>query len=140
VIATDHAPHTSEEKEKPYLQAPSGGPLAQHALPAMLEMVHQKKLSIEQVAEKMAHNPAVCFKVEKRGFIREGYWADLALVDLNLPWTVSKENILYKCGWSPFEGQTFQSKITHTIVSGNLIWADGKIQSEKTGKRLRFKR
>ncbi len=139
VIATDHAPHTSEEKEKPYLEAPSGGPLVQHALPAMLEMVHQKKLSIEQVAEKMAHNPAVCFQVEKRGFIREGYWADLVLVNMNAPWTVSKENILYKCGWSPFEGQTFQSKITHTLVSGNLVWADGKVQTEKTGQRLRFK-
>ncbi len=140
VIATDHAPHTLEEKEKPYLEAPSGGPLVQHALPAMLEMVHQNKLSIEQVAEKMAHHPAVCFKVEKRGFIREGFWADLVLVDLNSPWEVTKENILYKCGWSPFEGQTFQSKITHTIVSGNLVWADGKIQTDKKGKRLRFER
>ncbi len=140
VIATDHAPHTSEEKAKPYLEAPSGGPLVQHALPAMLEMVHQKKLSIEQVAEKMAHNPAICFQVEKRGFIREGYWADLVLVDLNSPWEVSKDNILYKCGWSPFEGQIFQSKVTHTFVSGNLIWADGKIQSNQIGKRLTFER
>ncbi len=140
VIATDHAPHTLEEKERPYLEAPSGGPLVQHALPAMLELVHQKKLSIEQVAEKMAHHPAVCFQVEKRGFIREGYWADLVLVDLGSPWKVSKENILYKCGWSPFEGQTFQSKITHTFVSGNLVWEDGKIQNNQTGKRLSFKR
>ncbi|MVN22927.1 dihydroorotase [Mucilaginibacter arboris] len=140
VIATDHAPHTSEEKAKPYLEAPSGGPLVQHALPAMLELVHQKKLTIEQVAEKMAHNPAICFQVEKRGFIREGFWADLVLVDLDSPWKVSKENILYKCGWSPFEGETFQAKITHTIVSGNLIWADGKIQSNQTGKRLSFER
>jgi len=140
VIATDHAPHTSEEKAKPYLDAPSGGPLVQHALPAMLELVHQKKLSLEQVAEKMAHHPAVCFRVEKRGFIREGYWADLVLVDLNSPWKVSKENILYKCGWSPFEGQDFKSRITHTIVSGNLVWEDGKIQSDKIGKRLSFER
>lgn len=140
VIATDHAPHTLEEKEKPYLEAPSGGPLVQHALPAMLEFVHQKKLSIEQVAEKMAHNPAICFQVEKRGFIREGYWADLVLADMNSPWKVAKVNILYKCGWSPFEGQTFQSKITHTFVSGNLVWADGKIQNEETGKRLKFVR
>ncbi|MGI4020370.1 MAG: dihydroorotase [Janthinobacterium lividum] len=140
VIATDHAPHTSEEKEKPYLEAPSGGPLVQHALPAMLEMVHQKKLTVEQVAEKMAHNPAICFQVEKRGFIREGYWADLVLVNLNSPWEVSKENILYKCGWSPFEGQVFQSKITHTLVSGNLVWADGEIKSNQTGKRLTFVR
>lgn len=140
VIATDHAPHTFEEKAKPYLEAPSGGPLVQHALPAMLEMVHQKKLSVEQVAEKTAHNPAICFQVEKRGFIREGYWADLVLVDLNSPWEVSKKNIMYKCGWSPFEGQTFQSRITHTFVSGNLVWADGKIQSNETGKRLTFMR
>lgn len=140
VIATDHAPHTSEEKEKAYLEAPSGGPLVQHALPAMLELVYQKKLSIEQVAEKMAHNPAICFQVEKRGFIREGFWADLVLVDLISPWEVSKENILYKCGWSPFEGQTFQSKITHTIVSGNLVWADGKVQNNQNGKRLSFER
>ncbi len=139
VIATDHAPHTLEEKEKPYLEAPSGGPLVQHALPAMLEMVHQQKLSLEQVVEKMAHHPAICFQVDKRGFIREGFWADLVLVDLNSPWKVSKENILYKCGWSPFEGQVFQSKITHTIVSGNLVWAEGKIQTDKIGKRLRFK-
>lgn len=140
VVATDHAPHTLEEKEKPYLEAPSGGPLVQHALPAMLELVHQQKLTVEQVAEKTAHNPAICFKVEKRGFIREGYWADLVLVDMQSPWRVSKENILYKCGWSPFEGQTFQSKITHTLVSGNLVWADGKIQTEIMGKRLRFER
>ncbi|MEX8546739.1 MAG: dihydroorotase [Mucilaginibacter sp.] len=140
VIATDHAPHTSEEKAKPYLEAPSGGPLVQHALPALLEMVHQKKLSLEQVAEKMAHNPAICFQVEKRGFIREGFWADLVLVDLNSPWKVSKENILYKCGWSPFEGQNFNSKITHTIVSGNLIWADGKLQNNQMGRRLSFVR
>jgi len=140
VIATDHAPHTLEEKEKPYLEAPSGGPLVQHALPAMLEMVHQQKLSLEQVVEKMAHHPAICFQVEKRGFVREGFWADLVLVDLNSPWEVSKENILYKCGWSPFEGQIFQSKITHTIVSGNLVWVDGKINTDKAGKRLSFKR
>lgn len=140
VIATDHAPHTFEEKEKSYLEAPSGGPLVQHALPAMLELVHQQKLSVEQVVEKMAHNPAICFQVEKRGFIREGYWADLVLVNMNAPWEVSKENILYKCGWSPFEGQTFQSEITHTIVSGNLVWADGKIQTKRTGKRLSFGR
>jgi dihydroorotase len=140
VIATDHAPHTSEEKEKPYLEAPSGGPLVQHALPAMLELVHQQKLTVEQVVEKMAHHPAICFQVEKRGFIREGYWADMVLVDLNNPWEVSKENLMYKCRWSPFEGQTFQSKITHTFVSGNLIWADGEIQTNQSGKRLVFNR
>ncbi len=140
VIATDHAPHTMEEKALPYLQAPSGGPLVQHALPTMLEMYHNGKISLEQIAEKMAHNVAVCFQVEKRGFIREGYWADLALVDLNSPWAVDKSNILYKCGWSPFEGTTFQSKITHTIVSGNLVYADGKLIEGVNGKRLSFVR
>jgi dihydroorotase len=140
VIATDHAPHTAEEKEKSYLEAPSGGPLVQHALPAMLELVHQQKLTIEKVVEKMAHHPAICFQVEKRGFIREGYWADLVLADLNAPWEVNKQNIMYKCKWSPFEGQTFQSKITHTLVSGNLVWEDGKIQSNESGKRLVFAR
>ncbi len=139
VIATDHAPHTLEEKSLPYLQAPSGGPLVQHALPAVLEMYHQGKISLEQVAEKMAHNVAICFQIEKRGFIREGYWADLALVDLNSPWTVDKSNILYKCGWSPFEGTTFRSKIMHTIVSGNLAYSDGLI-SDVAGKRLAFDR
>jgi len=140
VIATDHAPHTMEEKALPYLQAPSGGPLVQHALPAMLEMYHNGKISLEQIAEKMAHHVAVCFQVEKRGFIREGYWADLALVNLNSPWAVDKSNILYKCGWSPFEGTTFQSKITHTIVSGNLVYADGGLVEGVNGKRLSFVR
>ncbi len=140
VIATDHAPHTIEEKALPYLQAPSGGPLVQHALPAMLEMYHNGKITLEQIAEKMAHNVAVCFQVEKRGFIREGYWADLALVDLNSPWAVDKSNILYKCGWSPFEGTTFKSKITHTIVSGNLVYADGGLIEGVNGKRLAFER
>src|ERR1700743_631794 len=139
VIATDHAPHTLEEKSQPYLQAPSGGPLVQHALPAILELHHQGKISLEQVAEKMAHNVAICFQIEKRGFIREGYWADMALVDLNSPWTVDKSNILYKCGWSPFEGTTFRSSITHTFVSGNLVW-DGKLIEGTTGKRLTFER
>lgn len=138
IIATDHAPHTIEEKAKPYLEAPSGGPLVQHALPAVLEMHHQGKLSLEQVVEKMAHNPAICFNIEKRGYIREGYWADLVLVNLNSPWTVSKQNILYKCGWSPFEGQVFRSAVTHTLVSGNLVWADGKLIDGVMGKRLTF--
>lgn len=139
VIATDHAPHTIEEKSQPYLQAPSGGPLVQHALPAMLQLHHQGKMSLEQIAEKMAHNVAICFQIEKRGFIREGYWADLVLVDLNNPWTVDKSNILYKCGWSPFEGTTFHSKVRHTIVSGNLAYSDGTI-SNVPGKRLTFER
>ncbi|MDB5004784.1 MAG: Allantoinase [Mucilaginibacter sp.] len=140
VIATDHAPHTIEEKALPYLQAPSGGPLVQHALPAMLELYHHGKITLEQIAEKMAHNVAICFEMEKRGFIREGYFADLVLVDLHKPWQVNKDNILYKCKWSPFEGTTFRSAIKHTIVSGNLAWSDGKFVSEVAGKRLSFVR
>jgi dihydroorotase len=140
VIATDHAPHTLEEKEKEYLQAPSGGPLVQHALPAMLELYHHGKISLEQIAEKMAHNVAVCFQVEKRGFIREGYWADIAIVNLNAPWNVNKDNILYKCKWSPFEGTTFRSKIIHTLVSGNLAWSNGTIANDVPGKRMTFVR
>jgi dihydroorotase len=139
IIATDHAPHTIEEKSKSYLDAPSGGPLVQHALPAVLEMHQQGKLTLEQVVEKMAHNPAICFNVEKRGFIREGYWADLVLVNLNSPWTVDKQNILYKCGWSPFEGQHFLSAITHTFVSGNLVYQQGKLVDSVMGRRLSFK-
>lgn len=138
IIATDHAPHTIEEKSKPYMEAPSGGPLVQHALPAMLELYHHGKLSLEELVEKMAHNPAICFKIEKRGFIREGYWADLVLVNLDSPTTVNKQNILSKCGWSPFEGKTFQSKITHTIVSGNLVWENESFTSDVSGKRLAF--
>jgi len=140
VIATDHAPHTFEEKSLPYLQAPSGGPLVQHALPAMLELYHQGKISLEKIAEKMAHNVADCFRIEKRGYVREGYWADLALVNLNTPWTVTRDNILYKCKWSPFEGTTFQSSIAATIVSGNLVWEMGKLIEGSNGRRLRFKR
>jgi dihydroorotase len=140
VIATDHAPHTLEEKSLPYLQAPSGGPLVQHALPAMLELYHQGKISLEQIAEKMAHNVATCFQIEKRGFIREGYWADLVLVNLNDPWKVSTDNILYKCKWSPFEGTTFQSKIVTTLVSGNVVWDKDKLAEGNIGKRLNFNR
>ena len=140
VIATDHAPHTFGEKSLPYLQAPSGGPLVQHALPAMLELYHQGKITLEQIAEKMAHNVATIFQVEKRGFIREGYWADIALVTLNKPWRVEKENILYKCKWSPFEGTTFQSSIIHTLVSGNLAYSNGKLIEDNRGKRLTFSR
>ncbi|HEY9000169.1 MAG TPA: dihydroorotase [Mucilaginibacter sp.] len=140
VIATDHAPHTLEEKSQPYLQAPSGGPLVQHALPAILELYHHGKITLEQVAEKMAHNVAVCFQIDRRGYVREGYWADLVLVDLNSPWNVNKSNILYKCGWSPFEGDTFRSKIMHTLVSGNLAYSNGSIIEGKSGIRLNFNR
>ena len=140
VIATDHAPHTLEEKSQRYLQAPSGGPLVQHALPAMLQLYHQGKINLEQIAEKMAHNVAICFQIEKRGFIREGYWADLTLVDLNSPWQVNKQNILYKCKWSPFEGNTFQSKVAATIVSGNVVWDGAKLIEGSIGKRMTFTR
>ena len=140
VIATDHAPHTLEEKSNNYFNAPSGGPLVQHALPAMLEFVKNGKISLEKVIEKMCHNPAICFRVEKRGYIREGYFADLVLVDLNNPWEVNKENILYKCGWSPFEGEIFSSKITHTLVNGHIAYEHGKFDESKNGMRLTFDR
>ena len=140
VIATDHAPHTLEEKSNNYFNAPSGGPLVQHALPAMLEFVKNGKISLEEVVEKMCHNPAICFRVEERGYIREGYFADLVLVDLNNPWEVNKENILYKCGWSPFEGEIFNSKITHTLVNGHIAYEHGKFDESKNGIRLTFDR
>lgn len=140
VIATDHAPHTLEEKQKPYLEAPSGGPLVQHAVVAMFEAHHQGKISIEKIVEKMAHNPAKIFKIEKRGFIREGYYADLAIVNTGLPWNVKKENILYKCGWSPFENYNFKSRITHTFVNGELVYQNFKVKDIRRGKRLLFDR
>jgi len=140
VIATDHAPHTLEEKSNTYFNVPSGGPLVQHALPAMLEFVKQDKISLEKVVEKMCHNPAICFQIENRGFIQEGYFADLVLVDLNNPWKVNKENILYKCGWSPFEGETFNAKITHTFVNGHIAYEYGCFDESKNGMRLTFDR
>ncbi|HQS50470.1 MAG: dihydroorotase [Sphingobacteriales bacterium 17-39-43] len=140
VIATDHAPHTIEEKSQPYSKAPSGGPLVQHALIAMLEFYKQGKISLEKIVEKMAHSPAICFQIENRGFIREGYWADLVLVDLNKRSTVNRANVLSKCGWSPFEGQTFASSVVSTIVSGNLVYENGKITDGVFGKRLVFNR
>lgn len=126
VIATDHAPHTKEEKKNKYLNAPSGGPLVQHALPAMLQMYHQEKISLEKIVEKMCHNPAILFQIEKRGFIRVGYKADLVLVDLNSPWAVQPNNTIYKCGWSPFDGVTFKSRVTHTFVNGRLVYKNFK--------------
>lgn len=140
VIATDHAPHTREEKTNTYFKAPSGGPLIQHSLVAMLEMCHQGKLSLEKVVQKMAHNPATLFQVAERGFIREGYFADLVLVDLDRPWQVSSGNILSKCGWSPFEGQMFRSAVTHTWVSGHLAYRDGVFDDSRKGHRLLFDR
>lgn len=140
VIATDHAPHTLEEKNSVYTKAPSGGPLVQHALVAMLEAHHQGKISIEKLVEKMCHNPAILFQVEKRGYIKEGYFADLVIVDLNNPWTVKKENILYKCGWSPFESTSFKSRITHTFVNGSLVYKNFKFYNSNAAKRLTFNR
>tara|TARA_Y100000588_G_scaffold391003_1_gene498318 strand:- start:2032 stop:3363 length:1332 start_codon:yes stop_codon:yes gene_type:complete len=140
VIATDHAPHTLEEKENSYFNAPSGGPLVQHALPAMLEFYKNNKISIEKIVEKMCHNPAICFKIQNRGFIREGYFADLVIVDLNSPWKVNKKNILYKCGWSPFEGEIFHSKITHTFINGHIAYKNGKFDESQKGMRLTFDR
>ncbi len=140
IIATDHAPHTLEEKSNVYTKAPSGGPLVQHALPSMLEAYHQGKISIEKIVEKMCHNPAILFQVEKRGYIKEGYFADLVLVDINKPWTVTKDNIFYKCGWSPFEGNTFKSRISHTFVNGNLVYKNFEFSEEKKGMQLTFNR
>jgi len=139
VIATDHAPHTIEEKSQPYLQAPSGGPLVQHALPAMLDKYEEGKISVERIVEKMAHAPAVCFRLENRGFIREGYFADLVVVKKS-NYQVTKDNILYKCGWSPFEGHTFKYTIDKTFINGKLAYSKDKKISETFGQRLTFNR
>lgn len=140
VICTDHAPHTIEEKEQPYIKAPSGGPLVQHSLIAMLEFVHQKKLTVEKVVEKMSHAVSDCFRVKDRGYIREGYFADLVLVNMNAPWKVDKSNILAKCGWSPFEGVEFRSKVEYTFVNGNKIYSKGGFNESEKGMRLEFDR
>ncbi|SIS41077.1 dihydroorotase [Zobellia uliginosa] len=140
VIATDHAPHLLGEKDNVYTKAPSGGPLVQHALPALLEKVREKVISLEKVVQKMSHNPAILFQIEKRGFIREGYFADLVVVDLNAPYQVTKENIAYKCKWSPFEGTTFKSTVTHTFVNGHLAYENGNFSAERRAKRLTFNR
>ncbi|MGB2371086.1 MAG: dihydroorotase [Flavobacteriales bacterium] len=140
IIATDHAPHTLEEKNNTYFNAPSGGPLVQHALVAMLELYHQGKIRLEKIVEKMCHAPAICFQVENRGFIREGYAADLVLVEIDNPWEVNKDNILYKCAWSPFEGNTFKSRVTHTWVNGHLAYQNGSFDESQKGHRLTFDR
>ena len=139
VIATDHAPHTLAEKQQKYTAAPSGGPLVQHALVALLEMYHQKKITLAQIAQKTAHAVADCFHIQSRGYIRHSYQADLVLVDLNAPWQVGASNILYKCGWSPFDGTTFQSSVTHTFVNGHLVYENGTIHP-RIGQRLTFNR
>jgi dihydroorotase len=137
IITTDHAPHTLEEKNRPYFKSMSGAPLVQHSLNAMLEFYRQGIIGLERIVEKMCHNPAILYGIEKRGFIRKGYHADLVLVDLNSPWTVSKENILYKCGWSPLEGTTFHSKVTHTFVNGHLVYAQGSFDESCKGMALK---
>lgn len=140
IIATDHAPHTWDEKQQVYTKAPSGLPLVQHSLQMMLEKVKQGKITIERVVEKMSHAPAVCFQIKNRGYIREGFAADLVLVDLNKNYTVTKENLFYKCGWSPLENYTFSSSIIYTLVNGNVVFEDGKVQEGTTGERLEFER
>jgi dihydroorotase len=146
IVATDHAPHTMEEKANNYFKAPSGGPLVQHSLPAMLDFYMNGRLSLEKVVEKMCHAPAECFQVDRRGYIREGYWADVVIVDTDKPWEVHSSNILYKCGWSPFEEHTFSSKITHTFVNGNLVYEaepeilENQFDESFRGMRLKFNR
>lgn len=140
IVATDHAPHLLSEKDNPYLKAPSGGPLVQHALPAMLEKHLEGSIGLERIVEKMCHNPAKLFDIEKRGYVREGYFADLAVVALDEPWEVSKENIMYKCGWSPFEGNSFRARVTHTFVNGHLAYENGRISEKRNAKRLTFNR
>lgn len=136
LVTTDHAPHTLEEKQQPYFQSMSGAPMVQHSLNVMLEFYHQGLISLEKIVEKMCHNPAILYRIDKRGFIRVGYFADLTIVDLQSPWTVSKENILYKCGWSPVEGTTFQSKVTHTFVNGHLIFENDRFHETAKGQAL----
>ncbi len=140
VIATDHAPHLLGEKDNVYTKTPSGGPLVQHALPAMLQKHKEGMISLEKLVEKMSHNPAKLFDIEKRGFIREGYYADLVLIDLDNPWEATRENVFYKCGWSPFDGFTFASKITHTFVNGHLAYENGSFSGERNARRLTFNR
>jgi len=140
IVATDHSPHTTEEKNNSYFKAPSGGPLVQHSLVTMLELWHRKLISTEKIVEKMCHNPAILFNIKERGFIREGYKADLCLIDPDDPWTVSKDNILYKCGWSPFEGTTFKSKVVTTIINGTIVFDNGVIDDNYRGQKLVFDR
>ena len=138
VIATDHAPHALAEKQNTYFKSPSGAPAVQHSLPAMLEFFHEKRITIEQIVEKMCHNPAILYGVKKRGYIKPGYWADLVLVDTDVLWRVTPENIIYKCNWSPFEGQKFRSAVTHTWINGNLAYENGKINENFRGMALEF--
>lgn len=140
IIATDHAPHTLEEKMEVYTKAPSGGPMVQHALPVLLECVQQGKITLEKVVEKICHNPAILFDIEQRGYVREGYFADLVLVDTEQTQTVTRENVLYKCGWSPLEGTTLRGTVTHTIINGKMIYNQGNFAQEPNAKALTFAR
>jgi dihydroorotase len=139
IVTTDHAPHTLEEKQKPYFQAMSGAPIVQHSLNIMLEFYKQGKISLEKIAEKMCHNPATLYHIANRGFLREGYFADLTLVDLDKPWTVSYDNILYKCGWSPLLGTNFQTKVLQTFVNGGLVYDNGEFYESVKGQQLTLK-
>ena len=136
IITTDHAPHTLEEKDKPYFQSMSGAPMVQHSLNCMLEFYIEGLISLEKIVEKMCHNPAILYRIKNRGFIREGYYADLTLVDLNSQWKVSKDNLLYKCGWSPLEGTIFRTAIKQTIVNGNLVYDNGHFNDQIKGIAL----
>ncbi len=140
IISTDHAPHSLEEKDHPYLSAPSGGPMVQHSLVAMLEFHKQGKITLEKIVEKMCHAPADIFHIENRGYLREGFWADCVLLDLNHPWHINKSNLLYKCGWSPFDGFEFGSKIHTTIVNGTIVYSNDAIIEEKCSMPLKFNR
>ncbi len=140
VVATDHAPHTFKEKQNPYTTCPSGGPMVQHSLVSMLESFHKEKISLEKIVQKMSHNPAILFDVKKRGYIKEGFYADLVIFNLNSPWKVSKDNLMYKCGWSPFENKIFKSRILHTFVNGNLVYSNGKVFEGKMGMKIQFDR
>ena len=138
VIATDHAPHTLDEKQNMYTSCPSGGPLVQHSLVSMLEAYHNKQISLEKIVQKMCHNPAILFDVNKRGFLKEGFYADLVIFNLNNPWKVSLENLMYKCNWSPFEDKTFKSRVLYTIINGNIVYSKGKITDSKMGMKIEF--
>lgn len=140
IIATDHAPHSWEEKQGAYFDAPSGVPLIQHTLNVMLELYQEGKISLEKIVEKMCHAPSICFKMDQRGFLQEGFWADVAIVDINKSWEVAKSNIHYKCGWSPFEGHRFKGAVESTIVSGHLAYHQGRFNESKMGERLLFDR
>ena len=140
IITTDHAPHTIAEKQKPYFESMSGAPMVQHSLNCMLEFYKQGLISLEKIVEKMCHNPAILYRMDKRGFIKEGYYADLTLVDLNSEWKVTKDNLLYKCGWSPMEGTTFQTKVKQTFVNGNLVYDNGEFNEQVKGREIAFRK